>query len=245
MTPAQLRRRETLIARSDAALERWPGRVQPEFATEMRTVAAALESLAQAMAGDRDSVELSRTWRWAGNAYFDLAAGMERHALEQAAQAYQHAEEALADATDEREQVKLNYCFGKTLLQLCDGKDLGLATEARARLQTALGLARGHMPDGVASVQADLATAESIVALLGAVKGLDHRIDELKGEIRRADARDRAAEVHAARPQRRARSPALPSDVADAGLHAEHRGRRNAGGRLPRWPLPRPPLHRK
>ena len=108
---------------------------------------------------------------------------------------YQHAEEALADATDEREQVKLNYCFGKTLLQLCDGKDLGLATEARARLQTALGLARVHMPDGIDSVQADLATAESIVTLLGAVKGLDHRIDELKGELRRADARDRAAEA--------------------------------------------------
>ncbi len=195
MTPAQLRRRETLIARSDAALERWPERAQPEFATEMGTVAAALESLAQAMAGDRDAVELCRTWRWAGNAYFDLAAGKERPALEQAAQAYQHAEEALADAADEREQVKLNYCFGKTLLQLCDGKDLGLATEARARLQTALGLARAHMPDGVASVQADLATAESIVALLGTVKGLDHRIDELKGELRRADARDRAAEA--------------------------------------------------
>ena len=128
MTPAQLRRRETLIARSDAALERWPGRAQPEFATEMGTVAAALEALAQAMAGDRDTVELSRTWRWAGNAYFDLAAGKERHALEQAAQAYQHAEEALANATDAQEQVKLNYCFGKTLLQLCDGKDLGLAT---------------------------------------------------------------------------------------------------------------------
>ncbi len=195
MTPAQLRRRETLIARSDAALERWPGRAQPEFATEMGTVAAALEALAQAMAGDRDTVELSRTWRWAGNAYFDLAAGKERHALEQAAQAYQHAEEALANATDAQEQVKLNYCFGKTLLQLCDGKDLGLATQARARLQTALGLARVHMPDGVDSVQADLATAESIVTLLGAVKGLDHRIDGLKGELRHSDARDRAAEA--------------------------------------------------
>ena len=99
--------------------------------------------------GDSDGVERCRTWRWAGNAYVDLGGGKERGALEHAAQAYHHAGYALAGASDELERVKLNYCFGKTLLQLSDGKDLELATEARTRLKTALNLARVHMPDGV------------------------------------------------------------------------------------------------
>ncbi len=75
--------------------------------------------------------------------------GARSEALEHAAQAYHHAGYALAGASDELERVKLNYCFGKTLLQLSDGKDLELATEARTRLKTALNLARVHMPDGV------------------------------------------------------------------------------------------------
>jgi hypothetical protein len=39
MTPAQISRRDALIARSDAALERWPDRSGPEFEAEMGAVA--------------------------------------------------------------------------------------------------------------------------------------------------------------------------------------------------------------
>lgn len=191
MTPAQLRRRAGLLARNDAALERWPDRAGSEFASEMSAVAAALEALAQAAADDPDVVECSRTWRWAGNAYFDLGAGKDRSALEHAAEAYRRAEDALeaaAEAADATERVKLNYCFGKALLQLSEGKDLGLATDARTRLQAALELARTHMPDGVASLQGELKTAEDIIALLGAAQGLNRRIDQVKNEIERTAA---------------------------------------------------------
>ncbi len=211
MTPAQLRRREALIARNDAALERWPDRTGPEFTSEMSTVAAALEALAQATAAnERDAVECSRTWRWTGNAYFDLGAGKDRAALEQAAEAYRRAEDALeadAEAADAVERVKLNYCFGKALLQLSEGKDLGLVTDARTRLRAALDLARAHMPDGVESLKRELATAEQMIALLGEVGQIDQRIAQLKGELKNVEARE-----HLTRP-RSAERAAEASDI--------------------------------
>ena len=166
--------------------------MDPGFTSEMAVVAAALEALAQATPlSERDAIECSRTWRWTGNAYFDLGAGKDRPALEHAAEAYREAEKALEVATgaaDAVEWVKLNYCFGKALLQLSEGKDLTLATDARTRLRAALTLARLHMPDGVESVQEDLATAQKIVALLGEVGHLDQRMAQLKNELTVADA---------------------------------------------------------
>lgn len=214
MTPAQLRRRESLIARSDAALERWPDRNGEEFATEMAAIAAALEALAQAMAADqRDAVELSRTWRWAGNAYFDLGAGRDRAALEHAAQAFRRAEDALADTAEAVERVKLNFCFGKALLQLSEAKDLGLVTDARKRLKAALDLARVHMPDGVKSLRQELATAEQMIALLSEVGQLDQRIAQLKGELRNEDARERVSRPRSAERAAEARDINVLFDV--------------------------------
>ncbi|HRE85330.1 MAG TPA: hypothetical protein PLB40_03340, partial [Accumulibacter sp.] len=192
MTPDQLRHREALIARSDAALERWPDRTGAGFTSEMEAVADGLEVLAQATPlSERDAVEGARTWRWAGNAYYDLGAGKERRALEHAARAYRKAENALevaAEAADAVDWVKLNYCFGKVLLQLSEGKDPGLATEACTRLRAALTLARLHMPDGVESVREELATAQQIVTLLGEAGQLDQRMAQLKDELGLADA---------------------------------------------------------
>lgn len=189
MTAAQLRRREALIARNDAALERWPDRTGREFTSEMAAVAEGLEALAQTMAAaEHDAVECSRTWRWAGNARFDLGAGKDRPALEQAVAAYRQAEDALGAVADATERIKLGYCFGKALLQLSGGTDLGLAKDARKRLRAARKLAHKHMPDGVASVEEELATAEQIIALLDEVGHLDQRVAQLKGELGRSDA---------------------------------------------------------
>lgn len=193
MTAGQLRQRDALIARNDAALERWPDHTGPEFTSEMAAVAGGLGALARAMAaGEHDVVECSRTWRWAGNAWFDLGAGKVRSALEQAVAAYRQAEDELGAVADAIERIKLGYCFGKALLRLSEGKDLGRAKDARKRLRAALKLAHEHMPDGVESVQEELATAEQIVALLGEVSQLNQRMAELKDELERTDAGDPA-----------------------------------------------------
>ena len=139
MNSAQMKRRDALLARNDAALDRWPDRSGPAFTAEMSAVAEGFEALAQAVArGGNDALECSRTWRFAGNAYFDLGAGRERTLLERAAAAYRSAESMLKGLDDRVELVKLNYCFGNTLLKLSDAKDLShgfgraRATEDRA-----------------------------------------------------------------------------------------------------------------
>ncbi len=190
MTPAQLSRRDALIARSDAALERWPDRSGPEFEAEMGAVAQGFEDLAHSAdrSGDhRDALERSQVWRYAGNAWFDLGAGRDREKLEYAASAYRSAEEALAEVHDAIELIKLNYCYGNTLLKLSEGKDLKLASAARARLAAALDLARVHMPSGIAPLESELGNADQIVALLSEADGLEGRVDRLRSRVRQAE----------------------------------------------------------
>ena len=185
MTPAQISRRDALVVRNDAAVERWPDRSGASFAGEMRAVADALEALANAEGRDRgkqDRIERARTWRFAGNALRDLGADRERDCLQRAADAYRNAQ-ALLDPDDGIELVKLNYCFGRTLLKLSDGTDLEMATTAQARLRTALQLAYEYLPDGVATAREELAVADKVVALLGEAGHLGRR-----AAIRRADA---------------------------------------------------------
>ena len=199
MTPSQLERRKTLLARSDAALDRWPDRKGSEFVHTMTAVAEGLEALAKA--ADRsgnDAIERARTWRHVGNAYFDLGAGGKRPQLEQAAVAFRKAEPLLDGADNPVETMKLNYSFGRTLMLLCE-KDVQLAAEARDRFATALKLARTHMPAGVSSVDKALRDAEQAVALLTQADGLSRRIDQLKSELRSTEAKPQPAAVAAPR----------------------------------------------
>ena len=197
MNSAQMKRRDALLARNDAALDRWPDRSGPAFTAEMSAIAEGFEALAQAVArSGKDALEGSRTWRFAGNAYFDLGAGRERAPLEKAAAAYRSAESLLDGLDDRVELVKLNYCFGNTLLKLSDAKDLRMASAAHERLKTALALARVHMPAGVASLEKEVTNAGQIVSLLTQADGLTQHMDVLKGEIERIDRKkQRAAEA--------------------------------------------------
>jgi len=182
--------RKALTARSDAALARWPERRGDAFAAEMAAVAGALAGMARVFDMQGDALECARTWRWAGNAYFDLGAGSGRPQLQQAVEAFREAERALADTDDAIEQVKLGYSFGQAQLLLSEGKDLALASEARTRLRAALRLARKHMPEGIAPLQEELATAEKVTALLGQVSQLDERMARVKSDLRRTECRE-------------------------------------------------------
>ncbi len=184
MTPGQLRRRAALLAKGDAALDRFPQRSGSEFVHEMTEVADGLASLAEA--ADRaggDRLERARTWRHLGNAYFDLGSGRVKAQLERAAEAFARAGTLLAGLNDPVETVKLNYSWGQTLLRLCDARDRRLASQARDRFATALPLARTHMPAGVAGLERALGDAERVVALLTDADSLGRRIDQLKIEL--------------------------------------------------------------
>ncbi len=158
-------RRAALIARKDAALQRWPTKSGEGFETEMATVARELDLLARSLdASDADPIERLRSWCAAGEAYLLLGA---KYALQCATEAFRYAEAAAARAeADARELMQLEHQFGVALLKLSADTNAELAAEAATRLSTALSLARKHMPVGVASIKFELFRAEHTVTQL-------------------------------------------------------------------------------
>jgi hypothetical protein len=184
MTPSQLRRREALLARSGAILDHWPKRTGRDFVAEMTTVANGLQALAEeASATGGDPLEVCRTWRFAGNAYFDLGNGKELPEMRRAVDAFRKADAHLEHSDDPIERMKLDYSFGHALFHLCDGKDIAMAREARDRYASAYALARTNMPAGVADAREALASAERLLATLETVSYIDTRIRELKEKL--------------------------------------------------------------
>ena len=158
-------RRAELIARKDAALERWPTKSGEGFEAEMATVARELDLLARSLdARDADPIERLRSWCAAGEAYLQVGA---KYALQCATEAFRYAEAAAGRAeADAREMLQLKHQFGVALLKLSADTNMELAAEAATRLSTALSLARKHMPVGVASIKFELFRAEHTVTQL-------------------------------------------------------------------------------
>jgi hypothetical protein len=188
MTPSLLERRKKLMARNDAALERWPDRTHPEFVHEMGAVTQSLKSLAEE--ADRagtsiDAVERARTWRFVATAHFDLGRGSDRAELERAVAAFARADKLLGNAHEPVEAVKLAYWFGEALLRLAEAKgmDIRLAQQARDCFARAIPLARTHMREGVAQLAKRQRDAESVINLLTQVDKLDGQIARLKREL--------------------------------------------------------------
>ncbi len=191
MLSSQLLRREALLSRSTAALDRWPNRSGQDFSREMTAVAKGLQSLAEEVdAENGNKLERSRNWRHTGNAYFDLADAKNQAFLNLAADAYRKSEALLAEIDNPMEQMKLNYSFGHTLFHLSEGKNFNLLQDARHRYALALELASTIMPAGIASAKEALANADRLIGLLGLSENMGQRIDELREEKKYQEARD-------------------------------------------------------
>jgi hypothetical protein len=206
MTPDQLQRRAILFARNDAALDRWPDGEDPAFKQEVEAVAYALQDLAcEADAADGDRLERTRTWRYAGNAFYDLSSGKADPALRHAYAAYSKAEALLENIDDAEEQRKLDYYLGHTLMGLSQGKNLDLAREAQQRYARSLQTARRAMPEAVASAEHALAKeavasaehalakAERLITVLAAADHLSQEIVELEEKLQQRQASASAA----------------------------------------------------
>lgn len=173
-------RRAALIARKEAALKRWPNRADDEFKSELTDIAHELDQLARALDETQaDALDRLRTWCDVGEAYLLLG---QKHALQAASEAFRNAEAltALVDA-QAHELVKLKHGYGCTLLELSAGANVELATEAAARLSSALELARRHMPVGVASIKYELFRAEhTVTKLRGTRRGERHAAEKAR-----------------------------------------------------------------
>jgi hypothetical protein len=158
-------RRAALIARKEAALQRWPHKSGPEFEAEMGVVARELGGLARALdSAEAHPSDRLRAWCATGEAYLLLGA---KYALQCATEAFRYAEAAAARAeADAHQLMQLEHQFGVALLKLGEDRSEQLAAEAASRLSTALSLARKHMPVGVAGIKFELFKAEHTVTTL-------------------------------------------------------------------------------
>ena len=185
MRADQRDRRDALVARKDAALQRWPNRADDEFKAELNEVAHELEQMARALdEAQADGLDRLRTWCALGEAYLLLG---QKHSLQAASEAFRNAE-ALASMVEAQahELMNLKRGYGCTLLELAAGSNAELAAEAAARLSSALALARKHMPVGVANIKYELFRAEHTVAQLRGAQGTPARDAQRAADIEEA-----------------------------------------------------------
>jgi hypothetical protein len=178
-------RRAALVARKEAALRRWPNRADDEFRAELNEVAQELDQMARALdEAQADGLDRLRTWCALGEAYLVLG---QKHSLQAASEAFRNAE-ALAAMVEAQahELMNLKHGYGCTLLELAAGSNVELASEAAARLSSALALARKHRPVGVASIKYELFRAEHTLAQLRAAPGTPAREAHRAREIEEA-----------------------------------------------------------
>lgn len=183
MLSFQLLRREALLDRRDAALDRWADRSAQGFKTEMTAVAEALQALAEEVdAGNGELLERSRNWRFTGYTYFELADGKDRQLLTLAAKAYSTAAALLNGTNSPMDEMKLNYLFGHTLLNLSEGKNPGMLQEARSCFVTAREAARIAQPASIRDAEEGVATVDQIIGLVTKTEQLGQHIEKLRKE---------------------------------------------------------------
>jgi len=193
----QLReRRDRATERHDAALARNPSREGEVFTQELQGVVKELLLVAEtADDPSSDPVEVSKTYRWLGDAYFDLARGMDVDMLTRGAQAYQRSEELLADAEAPLEWAKLDFNYGNTLRGLSEGMDIGLLEAAQTRYESAARAFRTHhLPDLAATVEQQLRSLDPQLRLARKQSQLKRgygRLEQMQERLKSADPAER------------------------------------------------------
>jgi hypothetical protein len=177
-----LTRRQLLVARHDSLA---PEGTRPGTASAaLCEVAEGLEAVAREAEdrGDR-SLEVGRTWRWAGMAYHDAAPGRDEAIVRRAVAAYEQSERFIDRSTDLVDAAKTDYCMGRALMNLADGPDGSVAQHAVDRLVRARSVARGAAPELLPVIEEALVSAEQVAALRAQTRILDSRLQKLRSEL--------------------------------------------------------------
>ena len=180
-------KRESAMDRADRALDKaWPERIGDDFVREMRSAAAELESLADQLQASRgEPKEISRTFRYLGSVYADLAPALGKQMFEMAVRAYREAETLLEGDDDVLEHARLDFNFGNTLRQF-DPNDIAKLEEAERRFIAAERVFSEHAPQYMASVKEALSSTRGLLKVAG-VAGVVERsrrdMEELEGQL--------------------------------------------------------------
>ena len=168
MNREQIKQREEIMQQLWSVEDRTSTPQDATLKAAARGAVSKLRALLATVGCDfRDPLNVGKTWRYLGDAYFTLSAKTDETSLRLARQAYLKAEKFLADAHDALETAKLDFNLANTTRLLDGGQSRELLEEARRRYYNARKAFAGVMPEAVASVENSLESLEIVI------KGLD------------------------------------------------------------------------
>ena len=182
-----IKRRDLAAARHDAALQMDPTRTSTAFKTELAGVVQDLTAICkEADRDDADPVEVAKTYRWLGDAYFDLGGAKESGPLSLGASQYERAEALLAQEQAPVEVAKLQFNYANTLRGLSNGTDLGLLEAAETRYEAAAKAFRanrladlaGVVDQQLASLRPQLTIARQLGRLTTGTKAIEANLKQ-------------------------------------------------------------------
>lgn len=139
----------------------------PAVIAAAKTAVRNLATLLEALEGDRDSIDLGKTWRYLGDAYFSQSGKKNEDALRCGREAYLKAEALLTEADDPQEMAKLQFNLANTTRLIDAGRNRSMLEEARSRYHKARALFRDAMPSVVPQVEDSLQSLEIAIQALG------------------------------------------------------------------------------
>lgn len=209
--PDLVKRREQAMDRADRALNKaWPERKGEEYVREMESAAAELDRIAaQMQASGIAALEQSRTYRYLGSVYSDLAPALGKQSLMKSRDAYRKAESLLGDHGDALERAKLDFNFGNTLRQL-DPNDIQQLQEAERRFLAAQRVFAVQAPQHVASVDEALSSTRSLLKLAPLANTVERNRADLASLEERLKSGENLAEIAAKMKEIRERGGGIP-----------------------------------
>jgi len=174
-------RREQAMDRADRALDKaWPKREGPDYVRDMESAARELEEIAIEMkASSLEPVEQTRTYRYLGGVYSDLAPALGKELLLKARDAYRNAEALLEGHADALERARLDFNFGNTLRQL-DPNDAEQLREAERRLLAARSVFVAQAPQHVTRVDEALASVRNLLKIAPLAKRVERDLTDMR-----------------------------------------------------------------
>ncbi|UCE49667.1 MAG: hypothetical protein JSW47_05875, partial [Phycisphaerales bacterium] len=168
-----------VMDRADRALDAvWPERKGVDYVREMQSAAEELKEIVSAMRKKGDElIEQSRTYRYLGSVYSDLAPALGKKMLTEARNAYSKAETLLKDCDDELERAKLNFNFANTLRQI-DPDNFEQLQEAKRRFLFAKKVFSEQSPQHIQQVDTALSSVESLLKIAPLVSEADRKYAE-------------------------------------------------------------------
>lgn len=182
METTLLGRRKAARDRHDRAWETSPEGRGPEFESELAATVEELEAIAIAAAaavrgGD---VEVAKSWRYVGDAWFDLGRVRGNPAYTQALAAFERGQAALAGVSGLLEHAILTVGKANSNLGLAGGRDGTLLRRAITLYEEALPTIRAELPEARAGVERSLGQARTMLTVASTYARMEQGYGQLE-----------------------------------------------------------------